>query len=454
MRIGGFAGLALAASLHLAACEIPTIQIDEPEAQAAPVVVAQPPAVKLEELTPPPEPIRPVQLSATQRLLPVGFTPSARVALLLPLSGPRAGVGEALLNAAQLAIFDVADKNFALIVRDTRGTSDGAVEAARAALDEGANLILGPLFAASVAAVAPMAQRQGVVVIGLSNDIRVAGGNVFIMGHTPGAQVQRMIDYASRQGLRRFAVLAPDTGYGDAVVQAVRTAVSRNGAELARVVVYNADSRDVTPEIRSLAQYDVRREALVIQRRQLAARGDEASILALKRLEGLDTLGNPDFDAIVLPANSKSVLAVAPSLAYYDVDPAEVRYLGTSLWDDTDLLSEPALAGGWFPAPPPGPWTAFKARFEKAYGVEPPRVASLAYDATALAALLGRNPAAGVARYDLRSITQPSGFAGVDGIIRFLPNGSNQRGLAILEIGAGGFSERDPAPRSFERLGF
>jgi ABC-type branched-subunit amino acid transport system substrate-binding protein len=380
----------------------------------------------------------------------------ARVALLLPLTGRHAKVGQALLNAAQLALFDTPEQRFALLVRDTGGTPQGAAAAARDALADGASLILGPLFATEVQAMALEAQRAGVAVVSFSNDREVAGGGVFVMGLNPRLQVERVVAFASQQGLRRFAVLAPASAYGDAVLRAMQSAVVGNGAQLTRALSYDPAIGDASAEVRSLAEYDRRRQALIAERQRLSDRDDAESKRALRQLEGLDTLGPPNYDAVMLPAGGETLLALVPLLPYYDIDPKEVRYLGTALWDDPALATEPALVGGWFAAPPPQLWQSFRARYQQTYGDAPPRIASLAYDATALAAVLAGRAFADGRRsaYELESVSQASGFSGVDGIFRFLPDGESQRGLAVLEMQRGGLTVRDPAPQTFEPLTF
>lgn len=425
-------------------------------AACAPQKVAEPtaetqPAPDIAESLPPTETLPPVP--GGDLTLPGA---EARVALLLPLTGRHAKVGQALLNAAQLALFDTPEQRFALLVRDTGGTPQGAVAAANDALADGASLILGPLFATEVQAMAWEAQSRGVAVVSFSNDREVAGGGVFVMGLNPRLQVERVVAYASQQGLQRFAVLAPASAYGDAVMRAMQQAVARNGAQLTRALTYDPSIGDASAEVRSLAEYDRRRQALIAERQRLAGRDDAESRRALRQLEGLDTLGPPNYDAVMLPSGGQSLLALAPLLPYYDIDPDEVRYLGTALWDDPALAAEPALIGGWFAAPPPQLWQSFRERYEQTYGDSPPRIASLAYDATALAAVLaGRAFAQGKrTAFDLEAVTQASGFSGVDGIFRFLPAGESQRGLAVLEIGRDGFIVRDPAPQSFEALTF
>jgi ABC-type branched-subunit amino acid transport system substrate-binding protein len=427
----------------LAACASPSVPTPEPEAQPPVAGPAPGPEESYEILT---EPLRQFEEPLT------GLQPM-KVGLLLPLSGSRADVGQALLNAAQLALFDLGGERFTLVIRDTQGTPDGAAAAAEAVLAENAALILGPLFATSAEAVKPIVDAAEVPMITFSNNTAIAGPLTFVMGVTPRTQVDRVVDYAVLQGLRRFAVLAPENAYGNVMVQSLQEAVFRNGVELSRVVFYDPQSTDVSAEVQVLADFNNRRSAADLQRRDLRGRSDEAAQRALLRLQGVETLGDLPFDSILLPASGQQLLSVAPLLAYYDVDPSEVRFLGTSLWEDPQLLKEPTLEGGWFPAPSPGLWKSFQDRYEESFGGKPPRVASLGYDAVALAAVLAQRGAAAGSflPYTQEAIAQPLGFAGIDGIFRFLPDGNVQRGLAVLEIQRAGFVERDPAPGSFPR---
>ena len=428
-----FASLVLLSVPLLAACE--TVPQDRPDSLFPPGVLGGfDPTGPLGEVSP--------------------NAPSPNVGLLLPLSGQHARVGKAMLNAAQLALFDISGDEFRLIVRDTRGTEAGAREAARAALDAGASLILGPLFGSSVEAVAEEAWKRRVNVIAFTNDVKVAGGGVFVMGLAPGPQVKRVVSYASVQGLRRYAVFAPSTPYGQAVITAMYSAVARNGDQLSRIVSYDPANADPSAEVKILAEYESRQEELVKLREELEARGDDAAKKELEELENLDTIGAPDFDAVMLPLGGKTLMTIAPLLAYYDIDPADVRYLGTTLWDDARLGSEVTLREGWFAAPAPALWKEFSRRYAETYGGVPVRIASLSYDATALAAVLSRRARQEGREPDFAAaaISQKSGFAGIDGIFRFKPNGEVERGLAVLEMAQDGIKVLDPAPVSFEEL--
>jgi outer membrane PBP1 activator LpoA protein len=321
-------------------------------------------------------------------------------------------------------------------------------------LDQGVRLIVGPLFSTSVTTVAEEARLRQVPVVAFSNNIAVAAPGVYVMGLSPEAQVERIVNYTVSQQLYRFAALAPDSPYGDAALSALQSAVFQSGGELVQTATYNADGTNMTDVVRRLADYDRRVLELEKERTRLEANGDAASKLALEHLENRDTLNPPEYDAVLIAAGGRDLLTIAPLLAYYDVDSLEVRYLGTALWEDENLGLEPTMQGGWFSAPPRGLWDGFQARYRQVFGTVPPRVVSLGYDATALAAILARRApdpmAAGV--FSEAALTDPNGFAGMDGIFRFLPDGNVQRVLTVYEVRPDGFRELDPAPNTFEHL--
>lgn len=364
----------------------------------------------------------PVAQGARQTTQPTAATPvvdpsqNVKVALLVPLSGPSAAIGQSMLDAAQLALFDMAGDRFELLPRDTKGTPAGAADAARQALAEGARLILGPLFAAEVAAVKPVAQPAGVDVLAFTTDWNQAGNGAFVMGFVPGDQVERVTGFAKSRGISRFVVLAPRTPYGDAVVGAMQGATQKFGATV-QVERYDAAATDLSGPARQVAQ----------------------------------GAGQPQ--AVLLAEGGSRAQALAAALVANGVSPQQVKLLGTGLWDDaqqgSSLGQEPALVGGWYAAPTPQARAAFEAKFEQTYGRKPQRIATLAYDATSVAAVLAR-AGRGV---DRSAMTNPSGFEGLDGLFRLRANGAVERGLAVLEVAPTGARIIDPAPSNFDVLG-
>ncbi|HSK41314.1 MAG TPA: penicillin-binding protein activator [Arenibaculum sp.] len=393
----GFKALLASAALGALSACAPNLPGATGPAQAP--VAAQPPTA--------PAPITTEELATPDRA-------ATRVALLVPLTGQGSDVGQAMLNAAQIALFDVGDDAFELLPRDTRGSRQGADTAAREAIASGAELIVGPLFSYSVGAVTPIARQAGVPVLAFSNDWTQAGPNTWIMGLAPQEQVERVAGYTRARGMTRFGGLVPRTAYGDAVANALYASADRLGAEVVRLERFDPNVPDVSPAVRSLA-----------------------------------SAGPAAFEAVLIAEGGDRLRTIAPTLPFFEIDPRNVKLLGTGLWDDASLANEPALVGGWYAAPDPAARSDFEERYAEFYGQRPPRLATLAYDATALAAVLARFGPAG---YTLDSLTNPSGFAGVDGIFRLLPGGRVERGLAVLEVAPGGARIVDPAPDSFQPL--
>ncbi len=373
-----------------------------------------------------------------------------RIALMLPLSGRDADLGASMLRAAQLALFDIAGSDFILMPYDTAGDPARARAAAAGAVRDGARLILGPLFSASVRAATPVARAADINLVPFSNNRDVAGSGVFIIGLMPSDQIHRVIKYAASRGHRRFAALAPDSAYGRQVVEDARKAASDIGGVLSHVELFAADGSDLDTAVRRLGRYDTRRSALLLQRRALEARASPESARRLARLKGVETLGEVGFDALLVPVGGARLKQIAALLPFYDIETSRTRLLGVSSWLTPGLGREPPLVGAWFAAPRTEAGTDFERRYQKLYGRDPHDLAALAYDATALAAVLARGDNGG--DFSDIALTSPNGFAGTAGIFRFLANGQVQRGLAVLEVEPWRFREVSPSPDTFEAL--
>jgi ABC-type branched-subunit amino acid transport system substrate-binding protein len=358
--------------------------------------------------TPPPRPQAPApQVGSTT-------TPSGkiRIALLLPLSGRAAPTGQAMQQAAEMSLFDSGANDIALAAYDSGETADSAVQAYTKARAEGAALVLGPLFGTSATALAPLVARGGANVIAFSNDESVAQPGVWVMGIAAPPQVRRVVDHAVNAGIKRFAALAPRTAYGEQMTRTLESHVAVRGGQVVAAELYDEDA-------------------------DLSA--------AAKRLAA-DVTGDGKL-AVLVPVAPPRLAAALAALSGAGVESGSVQLIGTGTWDIPGIGADSALRGAWYAAPDPARRADFERRFVSTYGRPPLRLATLAYDAVALAGKLARLKPGG--DFTAEAITNPNGWSGVDGVFRFLPDGRTEHGLAVIEVQGERNTVVSPAPSTF-----
>ncbi len=352
--------------------------------------------------------------------------PTVKVALLLPLSGPgsAANIAKALKQAGELALFDLDNPSVTLMTRDTQGTPAGAKAAATSAVQAGAELVIGPLFAKSVTAAAEITRAANVPMVAFSSDQNVAGNGVYLLSFLAGRDVPTIVSFAMSQGRRNFAALIPKSDYGKIVEGAFRRAVSAQGGQLVAIEQFPLDANSMLEPAKRIAPL---------------TKSEDPSI-------------PPRVDTLFIPVGQQHLPTVSALMPYFEIDTKKIKLIGTGLWDYANVGREKPLVGGWFPAPDPRGWRAFTQRYVKAYETTPPRLASLAYDAVGIAIAL--SPSKPGKRYTAQQLTRARGFAGVDGLFRLLSDGTSERGLAILEVQKFGARVVRPAPLTFSRAQF
>jgi ABC-type branched-subunit amino acid transport system substrate-binding protein len=355
---------------------------------------------------PPPKPTGPVAGS------PTTASGKARIALLLPLSGRSAPIGQSMQQAAELALFDTGAKELALAAYDAGETGDSAIQAYKKAQTDGVALILGPLFGSSATALAPLRRQDRTNIIAFSNDESVAQPGLWVMGIAAPPQVRRVVDYTVSTGVKRFAVLAPRSAYGEQMARTLESHVAARGGTVIASEMYDEGS-DVSVPAKRLAD---------------AAKGEGKL-------------------AILLPIAPPRLTTVLASLNANGVDAKSVQLIGTGVWDVPGIGSDPLLRGAWYAAPDPGRRADFERKYVSTYGRPPHRLATLAYDAVSLAAQLARLKQGG--DFSAEAIANPNGWSGVDGVFRLLPDGRTERGLAVIEVQGDRGQVVSPAPSTF-----
>jgi len=354
---------------------------------------------------PPPEPVQQEVRPTQPSRLPADETRN-RIAVLVPLTGRDAALGQSILNAANLALLDTGGQRVRITAYDT---ASGAVPAANEALAEGAGLILGPLLAEDVRAVAPVARRADVPVVSFSNDVSVAGDGVYVMGFNPGQSIQRVVAFAHSRGVNRFGALVPANTYGERSARAMTQAVEGSGGRIVGIQTFDASAGGVRGAATRLA-------------------------------------GQGPVDAVLLADVPRSVLPAAQVLRQASPAP---RLLATERWANENAIgADVSLRGAWFAAPSDANFNAFRTRYRTRYTATPFRLASLGYDAVLLVVRAAADWPIG-RPFPARTLRDPGGFVGVDGAFRFGRDGVAERALEIREVNATGTTIVSPAPRGF-----
>ena len=340
-------------------------------------------------------------------------TADYKVGLVLPFSasGNAGSVASAMRNAAEMALADFRATNIQLVAKDDAGTAQGAQVAVQQAVDEGAQVVLGPLFSHAVSAAKPIARSRNVPLIAFSTDSSVAGPGAFLLSFLPESDVERVVGYAVSQGRRSFIGLVPANAYGSVVEGEFKQSVARRGGRVVAFERYGDDRNRI---------------------------GDIAKVVAQSASRA---------DALFIP-DGETVGDVVVALAAAGFNLRGVTILGTELWDDPKVFARPELDGALYAGPDPAGFRAFSDRYRDRYREDPPRPAALAYDAVSLTvALVKAQPGQ---RITAEMLANPSGFSSeFNGVFRLRADGSNQRGLAVLKVTPSGPQVVAPPLRSF-----
>jgi len=343
---------------------------------------------------------------------PVAVEPSDgmhRVALLLPVTGPDADVGQSIANATALALADTKVTNIRMVTYDT---GLGVAAATQRAIADGNKLILGPLRGDNVIEVAQIARPAGVPIISFSNDVGVAGPNVFLLGHLPNQAIERVVLYAKSKGMNRFAGVVASNVYGQRAQSNLTTALRAAGGILVGIQETNGTAASAEAAARRLSQMGA-------------------------------------IDAILVADSGRAAITTVPALRRGGLRAAKV--LGTDLWNiEGTLAGSPPIYGAWFASVSDTLYTQYAAKYRARFGKAPLRLSSLGYDSVLLVARVARDWQPGT-RFPVAQLTDPQGFIGVDGAFRFNPNGLTDRMLEVQEVQAGKFVTVSAAPSQFTK---
>jgi hypothetical protein len=358
-----------------------------------------------------------------------------KVAILLPMTGPRADIGQVMSRAAQLALPSGLD------VIDTGGTAPGAATAAQAAISHGNQMILGPLTSSETSAVAPVAKAAGIPVLAFTNDSAQSQPGVWPIGLTADQQVRRLVAAAEAQGKTSFVALLPDNDFGRAMGAALTKASQAAGLPPPTIRMHGAGMQAISSAVKDLSGYAARRGPIDAKIRESRTAGTSEGRREAREL-AKSSIPPPSFNVLLLADTGDALAEIASVLPYYDVDRSAVQIIGPALWSAPSSGSG-SVAGAWYAAPDSAARSTLEQSYTAKYGNPPAPLADLAFDAASIARVTASSR--GV---DLTMLTQPAGFIGADGWIAFSADGTVRRGLAVFKVERGGSTMIEPAPQS------
>lgn len=357
----------------------------------------------------PPATQTPVSAPVTTAAVNVVATDSDRhrVALLLPVSGKDADIGQSIANATTLALLDTKSSNIRMTTYDTTG---GVQAAAQLAIAEGNKLILGPLRKDNVVTVANIARPANVPIISFSNDVGVADENVFLLGHLPNQSIDRIVKFAQKRGKSNFAGLVPKNVFGQRALSNLSRSVRDAGGNLVTIIEYDSNRASIEASARKIAR-------------------------------------SSNVDAVLIADNGRRAAIATSYLRSNGLQTAQI--MGTDRWNiDNSLVSSSVMRGAWFASVADGLYGQYATRYRNRFGSTPSRLSSLGYDSVLLVARVARNWPIGT-NFPVAKLTDRGGFIGVDGAFRFLPNGLSERMLEVQEVRQGQYVTIDAAPSKF-----
>ena len=339
-----------------------------------------------------------------------------KVGVLLPLSGKYSYVGESILDSMQLVVSENKNLNIELIIKDTKANPERAKKEARNLIEKNVEIILGPFFSSSLESITNIAKYNKIPIISFSNDYKIKDQGIYLMGFEPEKQIKRVTEYVIKRNYKRYAALLPNTNYGKRMLYSYRNILKNYQIPLSKVELYDPKKKKFEKHIQNLVGLD---ESPKIEKDQETGENP---------LDNFD----PGFDVLLVIESGPDLKHISALLTYYGVDLPKIKLIGTGEWLEKNIGSEPGLVGAWFASPNPKLWDDFEKKFFNIYKYKPIRLSSLGHDSIIAVTTVSKLRES--QKFLYKDFQNKYGFTGIDGKFRFLPDGTVERNLAIIEI--------------------
>ena len=349
------------------------------------------------------------------------FNDIIKVGVMLPLSGEHSEIGNLILNAIEMAVFQTEENKLELHIKDTEAKSDKAKKVLSELIDEGVKVVIGPLFSKSLAAIQSEVTSNNINIFALTNNINLRNKGIWIFGVDPQAQTEKVLQYALEKGSKNIAALLPQNAYGLLLFDTITSFTQANLMKIEKIEFYN---------------FSVESQRKTAQKISEGFEDYKLYLDKIKEQDNEEEKGNEvlfmekPFDSVFIAAAGQNLTVLSSQLQYNNVDPKIVQYLGISSWEDSSILNEPALEGGVFVTTSEMYQKKIKLIYKNSFNKEMPKIAMIAYD---IVALLGSLNNLG-SNFNIYDLVNDEGYIGLRGLFRLKKNGVVERAFQLKKI--------------------
>ena len=344
-----------------------------------------------------------------------------KVGVMLPLSGEHSEIGNLILNAIEMAVFQTEENKLELHIKDTEAKSDKAKKVLSELIDEGVKVVIGPLFSKSLAAIQSEVTSKNINIFALTNNINLRNKGIWIFGVDPQAQTEKVLRYALEKGSKNIAALLPQNAYGLLLFDTITSFTQANLMKIEKIEFYNfslESQRKTAQKIsKGFKEYKLYLDKIKEQD------NEEEKVNEVLFME-------KPFDSVFIAAAGQNLTVLSSQLQYNNVDPKIVQYLGISSWEDSSIVNEPALEGGVFVTTSEMYQKKIKLIYKNSFGKEMPKIAMIAYDIVALLGSLNYSRSS----FNIYDLVNEEGYIGLRGLFRLKKNGVVERAFQLKKI--------------------
>ena len=300
-----------------------------------------------------------------------------KIGLLIPLTGENSEIGESIINSVGLAINKINNSSIEIIPKDTGSNSDMALDAAIELSNLGVKIIIGPVFNESLAY---LNKVNEITFLALTNKNNNFSKNIINAGINATSQLRAIDRFIKLEKIKKTIFLTPDMDFKNEI----EVAISRSKIKVKKNYIYNTDPTKLTEQIEKITRYQIRKQNLQDEITRLEKSDESNKELLIERLKKRDTLGNVNFDSVVISDFDESLKSVTTSLLYTDVSPKEKYFITLNQWFDESLLKETSSQPLYFPSVNKSNYEEFSSEYYEKYNLYPNQLSFLSYDLVGL----------------------------------------------------------------------